>query len=121
MNSLAEEELDCDDPENKDNPDCQCKWEDDAYDRWADDQVEMYYEVMEERHQMYRTLLELWDKTDDRGYKQTHTNNVDERDNLERRLVRNLTGEDGLWRNINSIHHHYQDRNDPDKKKEKSK
>jgi len=116
---MTKEEIDCDDPENEDKEECQCHEPDDdrLYDAWADEQVEMFYETLEDRHQMYRDLLELWEKTDDRGYKVTHTNHVDERDNLERRLVRNLTGEDGLWRNINSFHGWFQDKDDPDRKK----
>ena len=116
---MSKEEIDCDDPENEDREECQCREpdEDALYDAWADEQVEMFYEVLEERYRLYQALIKLWDEKDDRGYNTTHTNNVDRRDYLEKKLVRNLTGEDGLWRNINSIHGWFQEKNDPDKRK----
>jgi len=36
---------------------------------------------------------------------------------LEKKLVKNLTGEDGLWLNINSIHGWYQERDTEEKRK----
>ena len=118
---MSKEEIDCDDPENEDREECQCREpdEDALYDAWADEQVEMFYEVLEERYRLYQALIKLWDEKDDRGYNTTHTNNVDRRDYLEKKLVRNWTGEDGLWRNINSIHGWFQEKNDPDKRKKK--
>lgn len=54
--------------------------------------------IMNEVKCQMKALIELWND------KSTHTNNVDERDNLERGLVRNLTGDYKNWQSINSIH-----------------
>ena len=94
-------EIDCDEfPEHEE---CKCSDpndDDSAYDSWADDQVGYFYEHLEERLELYKKLL-----TTDHS-----TNNVKERDELEKKLVKNLTGEDGLWLDINSIHGWYQER-----------
>ena len=54
--------------------------------------------IMSEMKCQMKALIELWND------KSTHTNNVEERDNLERGLVRNLTGDYKNWQSINSIH-----------------
>ena len=93
------EEIDCDEfPENEE---CQCRdTSDEDYDAWADDQVDYFFEHLEKRQELYKKLL-LCDY---------HSNNNDERDELEKQLVKNLTGENGLWMDINSIHGWYQER-----------
>lgn len=95
------EEIDCEEfPEHEE---CKCSDpndDDSAYDSWADDQVGYFFEHLEERKKLYEELL-LCDY---------HSNNNDERDELEKKLVKNLTGEDGLWLDINSIHGWYQER-----------
>tara|TARA_B110000285_G_scaffold8616_1_gene8803 strand:- start:395 stop:703 length:309 start_codon:yes stop_codon:yes gene_type:complete len=97
-------EIDCNEfPEHEE---CQCRdTSDEDYDAWADDQVGYYYEHLEKRQELYKKLL-LCDY---------HSNNNTERDELEKQLVKNLTGEDGLWMDTNSIHGWYQER---DTKKE---
>ena len=93
------EEIDCE--EFPDHEECKCSDPDDtAYDSWADDQVGYFFEHLEERKKLYEELL-LCDY---------HSNNNAERDELEKKLVKNLTGEDGLWLDINSIHGWYQER-----------
>jgi len=93
------EEIDCNEfPENEE---CQCRdTSDEDYDAWADDQVGYYYEHLEKRQELYKKLLLC-------SYS---SNNNNERDELEKKLVKNLTGEDGLWLNTNSIHGWYQER-----------
>lgn len=54
--------------------------------------------IMNEVKCQMKALIKLWKD------KSTHTNNVEERDNLERGLVRNLTGDYKHWQSINSIH-----------------
>ena len=54
--------------------------------------------IMNEMKCQMKALIELWND------KSTHTNNVEERDNLERGLVRNLTGD---YKNWQSITHYY--------------
>ena len=141
---MSKDEVDCEDPENADHPDCQCDFDDGdrQYDAWADERVIQFYERLEGRADLYKTLLakkqlsdpqkalhekmlienltgrrvfynpqlhterkelmqqllELWNDTG------THTNNVNKRDRLEKKLVLNLTGSRKLWQNINSIH-----------------
>ena len=92
-------EIDCNEfPEHEE---CQCRdTSDEDYDAWADDQVGYYYEHLEKRQELYKKLL-LCDY---------HSNNNAERDELEKQLVKNLTGEDGLWMDTNSIHGWYQER-----------
>jgi len=80
---------------------------DKGYDAWADQQVDYFYDHLKERQMLYKKLL-LCDYS---------TNNVKERDELEKLLVKNLTGEDGLWMNINSIHGWYQERDKEEKNK----
>lgn len=65
--------------------------------RWCTKKFKMRLIMVEVKYQM-KALIELWND------KSTHTNNVDERDNLERGLVRNLTGDYKNWQSINSIH-----------------
>ena len=113
---MTKEEIDCDDPENEDEEECQCREpNDDAYDAWADERVGEYFDILKERHALYNSLLKLWEN------ERTHTNKVAERDELEKQLVRNLTGEDGLWLNMNSFHEWFQEKNDPDKKRGRKK
>ena len=109
---MSEEEIDCDNPDNEDREECQCREpdSDDLYDAWADERVGEYFDILKERHELYRTLLKLWDN------EKTHTNKVVARDKLEQHLVRNLTGEDGLWLNMNSIYEWFQEKDDPYKK-----
>ena len=92
-------EIDCNEfPEHEE---CQCRdTSDEDYDAWADDQVGYYYEHLEKRQELYKKLL-LCDY---------HSNNNAERDELEKQLVKNLTGENGLWMDTNSIHGWYQER-----------
>jgi len=99
-------EIDCNEfPEDEE---CQCRdTSDDDYDAWADDQVGHFFEHLEERQELYKKLLMC-------SY---NSNNNDERDELEKKLVKNLTGEDGLWLNINSIHGWYQERDTEEKRK----
>lgn len=87
------EEIDCE--ETPEHEECQCPDNSDQeYDAWADDRVIEFYEALEERLELYKKLL-----TADHS-----TNNVKERDELEKQLVKNLTGKNGLWLNMNSIH-----------------
>ena len=141
---MTEYEVDCEDPENADHPECQCDDDGDRqYDAWADERVIQFYERLEDRAELYKLLLSkkteatqkrlndemLWEKMlienltgrrdwqlqterkelmekllelwNDTG---THTNNVNKRDRLEKKLVENLTGSRKPWQNINSIH-----------------
>ena len=93
-------DIDCD--ETPEHEEClnQARNSDEEYDAWADDRVEYYYERLEARKKLYEELLLC-------SY---HSNNNTERDELEKKLVKNLTGEDGLWLDINSIHGWYQER-----------
>lgn len=97
-------DIDCDEtPEHEEcqNDECnQADNSDEEYDAWADDRVEYYYERLEARKKLYKELLLC-------SY---HSNNNAERDELEKKLVKNLTGEDGLWLDMNSIHGWYQER-----------
>ena len=88
-----DKEIDCDEfPEDEE---CLCRdTSDDDYDAWADERVDQFFEILEERKKLYTQLL-LCDY---------RSNNNSERDELEKKLVKNLTGKDGLWRDINSIH-----------------
>jgi|TARA_R110002110_G_scaffold382924_1_gene594233 hypothetical protein len=99
---MSKEEIDCE--EFPDHEECQCSGDpsdnDDAYDAWADDQVGYFFDHLKEREELYKKLL-LCDY---------HSNNNTERDELEKQLVKNLTGEDGLWLDINSIYGWYQER-----------
>ena len=72
---------------------------DEAYDSWADSRVEEFYDLLEERQKLYKKLLEC-------DYSSNHN---DKRDELEKQLVKNLTGKDRLWLNINSIHGWFQE------------
>ena len=72
--------------------------DDSAYDAWADNRVEEFYFRLEERISIMKELVELWKD------ESTHTNNVDKRDELEKQLVQNLTGDKKNWQSINSIH-----------------
>ncbi len=65
--------------------------------RWSTEKFKMRLIMNEMKCQM-KALIELWND------ESTHTNNVEERDNLERGLVRNLTGDYKNWQSINSIH-----------------
>ena len=136
---MTKDEVDCEDPENADHPDCQCDFDDGdrEYDAWADERVIQFYERMEGRADLYKQLLskkdltakriaylekmlidnltgsdwqlqperkklmqQLLDLWSDTG---THTNNVNKRDRLEKKLVKNLISS-RKWQNINSIH-----------------
>ena len=134
---MTKDEVDCEDPENADHPDCQCDYDDGdrQYDPWADERVIQFYERMEGRAELYEQLLaepipkniaylekmlidnltgsdwqlqperkklmqQLLDLWNDKG---THTNNVNKRDRLEKKLVKNLISS-RKWQNINSIH-----------------
>jgi hypothetical protein len=46
---MSKDEVDCEDPENADHPDCQCDFDDGdrQYDAWADERVIQFYERME--------------------------------------------------------------------------
>ena len=66
---------------------------DDAYDAWADDRVIAFYEAIEAREKLYKKLL-LCD----------YSGKSDKRDELEKKLVKNLTGQSGLWLNMNNLH-----------------
>jgi hypothetical protein len=92
---MSKEEIDCEEfPEHEE---CKCSDpndDDSAYDAWADDRVIEFYEALEERQELYKKLLSA----------DHSTNNVTERDELEKKLVENLTGKRGLWLNMNSIH-----------------
>jgi hypothetical protein len=104
---MSKEEIDCEEfPEHED---CKCMYDDgDAlYDAWADDQVGYFFDHLKERKELYKKLL-LCDY---------NSNNNNERDELEKKLVKNLTGEDGLWLDINSIHGWYQERDTERKRK----
>ena len=92
---MTKEEIDCEDPENEDHPDCQCSYDEDAaYDSWADDRVIRYYEILKERQLLYKKLLLC-------SYSSNHN---DERDELEKQLVYNLTRNKKNWVDMNSIH-----------------
>ena len=80
------------------NPEEEYVDEDAAYDSWADDRVIQFYERLEDRAELYKMLIKLWED------QKTHTNNVNSRDELEKRLVKNLTGDEKHWVNMNSIH-----------------
>jgi len=134
---MTKDEVDCEDPENEDHPDCQCDFDDGdrQYDAWADERVCQFYERLEDRAKLYEQLLadpspkkiaylekmlidnltgsdwqlqperkelmqQLLDLWNDKG---THTNNVNKRDRLEKKLVKNLIAS-RKWQNINSIH-----------------
>ena len=93
---MTKEEIDCDDPENADHPDCQCDGydEDRDYDVWADGRVEDYFDILQERQDLYKKLLLC-----------THGgNHNNERDELEKKLVYNLTRSKDNWIDMNSIH-----------------
>ena len=77
---------------------CDPNDDDSAYDAWADNRVEEFYFRLEERISIMKELVKLWND------KSTHTNNVDKRDELEKQLVQNLTGDKKHWQSINSIH-----------------
>ena len=85
-------EIDCNEfPEDEE---CQCRdTSDDDYDAWADDRVIAFYEAIEAREKLYKKLL-LCD----------YSGKSDERDELEKELVYNLTGKRGLWLNMNDLH-----------------
>ena len=87
---MTKEEIDCDDPENKDHPDCQCDGydEDQAYDAYIDGIVEDYFDRLDERQGLYKKLL-LCDY---------HGNHNKDRDDLEKQLLKNLTGTDMGWK-----------------------
>lgn len=68
--------------------------EDADYDRWADDRVGDYFQILQEREELYKKLL-LCDH---------HSNHNDERDELEKKLVYNLTRNKDNWIDMNSIH-----------------
>ena len=55
------------------------------------------WQLQPERKELMQQLLDLWN---DKG---THTNNVNKRDRLEKKLVKNLIAS-RKWQNINSIH-----------------
>ena len=76
------------------NPEEEYVDEDMAYDSWADDRVIRYYEILEERQLLYKKLLLC-------SYSSNHN---DERDELEKQLVSNLTGDKKNWIDMNSIH-----------------
>ena len=134
---MTKDEVDCEDPENEDHPDCQCDGDDGdrQYDAWADERVCQFYERLEGRAKLYEQLLaepvpkniaylekmlidnltgsdwqlqperkklmqQLLDLWSDTG---THTNNVNKRDRLEKKLVKNIISS-RKWQNINSIH-----------------
>lgn len=88
-----EEEIDCE--EEPDHEECKCMYDDgDAlYDAWADERVIDFFTALEERKKLYQKLL----LTD-------HDRKNDERDELEKELVYNLTGQRGLWLNMNDLH-----------------
>jgi hypothetical protein len=93
---MTKEEIDCEEfPEHEE---CQCSGDPDdgdaLYDAWADDRVIAFYEALEERHELYKKLLSA----------DHSTNNIKERDELEKELVYNLTGKRGLWLNMNNLH-----------------
>ena len=54
------------------------------------------WQLQTERKELMEKLLELWSDTG------THTNRVNKRDRLEKKLVKNLISR--KWQNINSIH-----------------
>ena len=56
---MSKDEVDCEDPENADHPDCQCDFDDGdrQYDAWADERVIQFYERMEGRADLYKQLL----------------------------------------------------------------
>ena len=93
---MTKEEIDCDDPENADHPDCQCEYDrgDEDYDAWADDRVGDYFDILKERQELYKKLLLC-------TYNGNHNN---ERDELEKKLVYNLTRNKDNWIDMNSIH-----------------
>jgi hypothetical protein len=92
---MTKEEIDCEEfPEHEE---CKCSDPNDGdalYDAWADDRVIAFYEALEERHELYKKLLSA----------DHSTNNIKERDELEKELVYNLTGKRGLWLNMNNLH-----------------
>ena len=61
--------------------------EDQAYDAWVDDIVGDYFYRLKERQELYKKLLLC----------EYHGNHNIERDNLEKELLRNLTGTDQDW------------------------
>ena len=78
---MTKDEVDCEDPENEDHPDCQCGGDDDReYDAWADERVCQFYERLEDRAELYKQLLSKKQLTEKR------------RAYLEKMLVENLTG-----------------------------
>ena len=80
---MSKDEVDCEDPENADHPDCQCDFDDGdrQYDACADERVIQFYERMEGRADLYKQLLKK-DLTAKRiAY-------------LEKMLIDNLTGRD---------------------------
>ena len=56
---MTKDEVDCEDPENEDHPDCQCDGDDGdrQYDAWADERVCQFYERLEGRAKLYEQLL----------------------------------------------------------------
>jgi len=67
---------------------------DDAYDAWADSRTEDYFDILKERQVLYKKLLLC-------TYNGNHN---DERDELEKKLVYNLTRSRDNWIDMNSIH-----------------
>ena len=78
---MTKDEVDCEDPENVDHPDCQCGGDDDReYDAWADERVCQFYERLEDRAEMYKHLLSKTKKAEA------------SRAVWEKMLIENLTG-----------------------------
>jgi len=68
--------------------------EDRDYDAWADSRTEDYFDILKERQELYKKLLLC-------TYNGNHNN---ERDELEKKLVYNLTRSKDNWIDMNSIH-----------------
>jgi len=95
LSTMTKEEIDCEDPKNEDHPDCECGYaDDDGYDRWSDDRLDRLWDIKKEREMLYKKLLLC----------ETHGNHNDERDELEKKLVKNLTGSSKHWLDMNSVH-----------------
>lgn len=76
------------------NPEEEYFDEDRDYDAWADGRVEDYFDILQERQDLYKKLLLC-----------THSgNHNNERDELEKKLVYNLTRNKDNWIDMNSIH-----------------
>ena len=76
------------------NPEEEYFDEDRDYDVWADDRVGDYFDILKERQELYKKLLLC-----------TYSGNYnDERDELEKKLVYNLTRSKDNWIDMNSIH-----------------